>query len=85
MRLRPLPAQRLGAPWSASRPSIFRPGTRCRLLIPPSPSTRVSRRKRLCLPSWAPRLSLLRRSTPPWTFGQGRPHASGWRCEYQDW
>ena len=35
------------------------------------PSTRVSRRQRLCLPSWAPRWSPLKRSTPPWTFGQG--------------
>ena len=40
----------LGAPRSASRPSISRPGTRCRFPIPPSLSTRVSRRKRLCLP-----------------------------------
>lgn len=40
----------LGAPGSASRPAISRPGTRCRFPIPPSLSTRVSRRKRLCLP-----------------------------------
>ena len=33
------------------------------------PSTRVSRRQRLCLPSWAPRWFPLKRSTPPWTFG----------------
>ncbi|PZP75037.1 MAG: hypothetical protein DI604_06575 [Delftia acidovorans] len=48
------------------------------------PSTRVSRRQRLCLPSWAPRWSPLKRSTPPWTFGQGWTHARGWRCEFQD-
>jgi hypothetical protein len=44
-------------------------------------STRVSRRARSCLPSWAPRSPPLTRSTPPWTFGQGRTHASGWRYE----
>jgi len=48
------------------------------------PSTRVSRRQRLCLPSWAPRWFPLKRSTPPWTFGQGWTHARGWRCEFQD-
>ena len=35
-------------------------------------------------PDGAPRLSPLNSSTPPWTFGQGWTHASGWRCEYQD-
>mgnify|MGYP006967827382 FL=1 len=35
-------------------------------------------------PEGAPRLSPLKRSTPPWTFGQGRTHARGWRCEFQD-
>lgn len=48
------------------------------------PSTRASRRQRLCLPSWAPRWSPLKRSTPLWTFGQGWTHARRWRCELQD-
>lgn len=42
------------------------------------------RRKLLCLPLWAPGLSPLKRSSPPWTFGQGWTHASGWRCEFKD-
>ena len=48
------------------------------------PSMRISRRQRLCLPSWAPRWFPLKRPTPPWTFGQGWTHAVGWRCEFQD-
>lgn len=62
----------------------LRPGTRCRSPIPPSSSTRVPRRQQLCLPSWAPCWSQLRHSTPPWTFGQGWPHASGWCYVFQD-
>ena len=34
----------------------------------------------VCLPE-APRAPKLMNSTPPWTFGQGRTHASGWRYE----
>ena len=81
MCLRPMPALWLGALGSVSRPSIDRPGTRCRFPIPPSPSTRVSRRQQSCLPSLAPCWPPLRRSTPPWTFGQGRTHTSGWRYD----
>ena len=36
---------------------------------------------RQCLPLWAPRTTSLDNSTPPWTFGQGWTHASGWRYE----
>jgi len=35
-------------------------------------------------PEGAPRLSPLKRPTPPWTFGQGRTHAGGWRCVFED-
>ena len=50
-------------------------------LFPPSFEHAVRRSARSCLPSWAPRAPSLIPSTPPWTFGQGRTHASGWRYD----
>ena len=50
-------------------------------LFPPSFEHAVRRSARSCLPAWAPRAPSLTPSTPPWTFGQGRTHASGWRYD----
>jgi hypothetical protein len=50
-------------------------------LFPPSFEHAVRRSARSCLPPWAPRAPSLTSSTLPWTFGQGRTHASGWRYD----